>query len=79
MMASVARIGLLIGTAAVVALGSAAVASGGHKGKDNDRRANKITVVERATTDTTAALRAIEIDTSVERLKKVYNQAFPRA
>jgi allene oxide cyclase len=45
-------LGLLLAGAAVVALGSVAVASG-HKGKDNDRRANKITVVERATTDTT--------------------------
>jgi hypothetical protein len=44
-------LGLLIVAAAVVALGSVAVASGGHKGK-NDRRATKITVVERATTDT---------------------------
>ncbi len=44
--------GLLVGAAAVVALGSVAVA-GGHKGRDNDRRASKITVVERATTDTT--------------------------
>lgn len=44
-------VGLLVGAAAVVALGSVAVA-GGHKGRDNDRRATKITVVERATTDT---------------------------
>lgn len=44
-------VGLLVGAAAIVALGSVAVA-GGHKGKDNDRRATKVTVVERATTDT---------------------------
>lgn len=43
-------LGLLVGAAAVVALGSVA-AAGGDKGK-NDRRATKITVVERATTDT---------------------------
>jgi Allene oxide cyclase len=44
-------VGLLVGAAAVVALGSVAVA-GGHKGKGHDRHATKITVVERATTDT---------------------------
>ena len=45
-------VGLLLAGAAVIALGSVAVASGGHKGKDNDRHAKKIVVVERATTDT---------------------------
>lgn len=44
-------VGLLVGAAAVVALGSVAVA-GGDKGKGNDRHAMKVTVVERATTDT---------------------------
>ncbi len=44
-------LGLLLAGAAALAAGSVAVASG-HKGNENDRQAKKITVVERATTDT---------------------------